>query len=72
MQIMKHIGLIVLLAVVTACPVLAQAARNVVPAGRSAERQLIALENQMSDALVREDARVLDRLWSNDLCLYVS
>ena len=64
---MKQIGWIVLLAVVTACPVLAQTARKAVPAGRGAERQLIELERQLSDALVREDARVLDRLWSNDL-----
>ena len=64
---MKHIGLIVLLTAVTACPGLAQTARKAVPPGRGAERQLIELERQLSDALVREDARVLDRLWSNDL-----
>jgi len=64
---MKHIGLIVLLAVVTACPVLAQTGRKAMPPVRSTERQLIELERQLSDALVREDARVLDRLWSNDL-----
>ena len=28
---------------------------------------MIELERQLSDALVREDAVVLDRLWSNDL-----
>jgi len=64
---MKQIGLIVLLTVVTACPVLAQTGRKAMPLGRSTERQLIELERQLSDALVREDARVLDRLWSNDL-----
>ena len=64
---MKDIGLIVLLTVVTAGPVLAQTPRKAVPSGRSAERQLIALEHQLSDALVREDAKVLDRLWSSDL-----
>ena len=63
---MKHTGLIVLLTVTT-CPVLAQTGRKAAPAARSAERQLIELERQLSDALVREDARVLDRLWSNDL-----
>src|SRR5437660_4020139 len=31
------------------------------------ERQLIELERQMSEALVKQDAVVLDRLWSNDL-----
>jgi ketosteroid isomerase-like protein len=64
---MKHIGLIVLLTLATACPVLAQTTRKAVPPGRSAERQLIELERQLSEALVREDATVLDRLWSNDL-----
>jgi ketosteroid isomerase-like protein len=64
---MKRIGLVVLLTVVAASPVLAQTARKAVPPGRSAERQLIELERQLSDALVKEDARVLDRLWSNDL-----
>jgi len=64
---MKQIGLILLLTVVTAYPVLAQTARKVVPPGRSAERQLIELERQLSDALVRQDAKVLDRLWSNAL-----
>jgi ketosteroid isomerase-like protein len=64
---MKQIGLVVLLTVVAACPVSAQTARKAVPAGQSAERQLIELERQLSDALAREDAKVLDRLWSNDL-----
>jgi ketosteroid isomerase-like protein len=64
---MKRIGLIVLLTVVTACPVLAQTRRKVAPPRGSAERQLIELERQLSEALVRQDARVLDRLWSNDL-----
>ena len=31
------------------------------------ERQLVELERQMSEALVKQDASVLDRLWSNDL-----
>ena len=64
---MKHIRLIVLLTVVTACPLIAQTAHKEMPSERSAERQLIELERQLSDALVREDAKVLDRLWSNDL-----
>src|SRR5216684_1005161 len=64
---MKHIRWIVLLSVVNACPVLAQTAHKAVPAGGSAERQLIELERQLSDALVRQDAKVLARLWSNDL-----
>ena len=38
---MKHIGLIILLIVVTACAVLAQTADKAVPPGRSAE-QLVA------------------------------
>ena len=41
--------------------VLAQTARKAAPPGRSAERQLIELERQLSGALVRQDAKVLDQ-----------
>jgi ketosteroid isomerase-like protein len=64
---MRHILLSVLLTVVAAAPALAQAERKAAPSKRSVERQLIELERQLSEALVREDAAVLDRLWSNDL-----
>ena len=64
---MKHILLSVLLTVMTAAPALSQFKRNAAPSKRSVERQLVELERQLSDALVRQDVAVLDRLWSNDL-----
>lgn len=64
---MKHILLIVLLTIVATSTVLAHSQRKVLSSKRSVERQLIELERQLSDALVREDAVALDRLWSNDL-----
>src|SRR5467141_2830202 len=64
---MKQILLSVLLTVVAAGSALAQSENKAAPSKRSVEGQLIELERQMSEALVREDAAVLDRLWSNDL-----
>ena len=64
---MKHILLGVLLAIVVAAPALAQSESKAAPSKRSIEGQLIELERQLSEALVREDAAVLARLWSNDL-----
>jgi ketosteroid isomerase-like protein len=64
---MKHLLLSVLLTIVAAASTLAQSESKAAPAKRSVEGQLTELERQMSEALVREDAAVLDRLWSNDL-----
>jgi hypothetical protein len=64
---MKHILLSILLAMVAATAALAQSESKAAPSKQSAEVQLIELERQMSAALVKEDAAVLDRLWSNDL-----
>jgi ketosteroid isomerase-like protein len=64
---MKHILLSVLLTIVAAAPALAQSESNAAPSKRNVEGQLIELERQLSEALVRQDAAVLDRLWSNDL-----
>jgi hypothetical protein len=64
---MKHLLLIVLLAIVAASPALAQSESKAASSKRSIESHLIELERQLSDALVKEDAAVLDRLWSNDL-----
>jgi len=64
---MKHILLSVLLTTVVAAPALAQSESKAALSKQSVERQLIELERQLSEALVREDAAVLDRLWSNDL-----
>jgi ketosteroid isomerase-like protein len=64
---LKHILLICILALVAASDSLAQSEGKPAPIKRSVERQLIELERQLSEALVREDAAVLDRLWSDDL-----
>jgi|ERR1043166_3271998 ketosteroid isomerase-like protein len=64
---MKHILMSVLLVIMAATAALAQSESKAVPSKGSVENQLIELERQLSDALVREDAAVLDRLWSNDL-----
>ena len=64
---MKQILLSVLLTIATAVPAVAQSESQAAPSKRSIEYQLIELERQLSDALVKEDAAVLDRLWSNDL-----
>ena len=64
---MKPILLIVLLTIVTGSPTAAQSKSKATPSKRSVERQLIALEHQLSDALVRGDATALGHLWSNDL-----
>jgi ketosteroid isomerase-like protein len=45
----------------------AQSTRKTAPATQRIERELIELERQLSDALARQDASVLDRLWSSDL-----
>ncbi|SRR5258707_9990131 len=63
---MKQILLSVLLTIVAAVPALGQSESKASPK-RSVEVQLIELERQLSAALVREDAAVLDRLWSSDL-----
>ncbi len=64
---MKYTLPIILLITLAASLTHAQARRKATPSTRSVERQLIELERQLSDALVRQDAAVLDRLWSNDL-----
>src|SRR5712692_9177638 len=64
---MKYTLPIALLIILGASLTHAQAERKATRATRSVERQLIELERQLSDALVKQDAAVLDRLWSNDL-----
>ena len=61
---MKHLSIALLIALtISATP--AQAKTKLPTHGVAAE--LIELERQMSEALVRQDAAVLDRLWSKDL-----
>ena len=64
---MKHTLVSVLLIVMAATAVLAQSERKAAQSKPGVESQLIEIERQLSDALVRQDAAVLDRLWSNDL-----
>ena len=64
---MKQILLGVLLTAVAATAALAQSESKAASSKQSVEGHLIELERQLSAALVREDAAVLDRLWSNDL-----
>ena len=64
---MNKILVSALLIIMAATAALAQSESKAAPSKSSVESQLIELERQLSDALVREDAAVLDRLWSNDL-----
>ena len=64
---MKQILLSILLTIVAATAAFAQSESKAAPSKPGVEGQLIELERQLSDALVKEDAAVLDRLWSNDL-----
>src|ERR1700675_4050344 len=64
---MGNILAIVLIVILSALAAPVQAQSKVKPASGRIERQLIELERQMSDALLKQDAAVLDRLWSNDL-----
>jgi hypothetical protein len=50
-----------------AASVAAQSNRKAISPAQKVERELIELERQLSEALVRQDASVLDRLWSETL-----
>ena len=64
---MTNILISVLLIISAASAALAQSESKAARNQRGVESQLIELERQLSEALVKEDAAVLDRLWSNDL-----
>jgi len=64
---MKYLLLILLLTIAAASVARAQSENRATPTQHSVEKQLIELERQLSDALVKQDAKILDRLWSNDL-----
>ena len=66
---MRHILLIVFLTILAASPALAQSVNKPAPSKRSVENQLIELERQLSDALVRQDAAALDRCGATTLSL---
>jgi hypothetical protein len=60
---MKNSFSIVLLITLVAASAVAQSNKST----QNIERQLIELERQLSEALARQDASVLDRLWSESL-----
>ena len=64
---MKHIWPIVLLITVATMPSQAQVKRNGKQLTRAVEALLVELERQLSEDLAKEDAAVLNRLWSDDL-----
>ena len=64
---MKRMLVVALLTIASASHAPPQAERKATPSNGRVERQLIELERQLSDALVKEDAAILDRLWSDDL-----
>jgi hypothetical protein len=64
---MKHLLLISLLTIAAASGASGRPENRMGPTQPRVEDQLIELERQMSEALVKQDAAVLDRLWSNDL-----
>ena len=64
---MNHMLSIVLLIALQTSTTPAQAERKARPPNRAVETELIELERQLSEALVREDAAVLNHLWSKDL-----
>jgi hypothetical protein len=64
---MKNIFLVLLLIIMIVSPAVAQPDKKAVHATQKAERELIELERQLSEALARQEASVLDRLWSETL-----
>jgi ketosteroid isomerase-like protein len=64
---MKQIFSIFFLALAFATFVSAQPENKVTSYSTTIERKLIEMERQLSDALIRQDAVMLDSLWSDDL-----
>ena len=64
---MKYILSIALLSTLVPTPAAAQNNRKATRSTQNVERELIELERQLSEALARQDALVLDRLWSETL-----
>ena len=63
----KNIFSVLLLITMIAAPAVAQSNKKAPRSIQRAEGELIELERQLSEALARQDASVLDRLWSEDL-----
>jgi ketosteroid isomerase-like protein len=63
----KNIFSVLLLITMVAAPTVAQSNKKAVRSTQKVERELVELERQLSEALARQDASVLDRLWSETL-----
>ena len=64
---MKNIFSILLLIILVVPPAVAHINRKAIPSAQKVERELVELERQLSEALARQDALTLDRLWSETL-----
>lgn len=64
---MKDIFSILVVITIVAASAAAQSNRKAISPTQKVERELIELERQLSEALARQDASVLDRLWSETL-----
>ena len=64
---LKNIFSVLLLIAMVATPAVAQGNKNAIRSRQKIERELIELERQLSEALARQDASLLDRLWSETL-----
>jgi hypothetical protein len=63
----KNLFLVLLLVTMLAAPGIAQSNKKASRSTQNVERELVELERQLSLALARQDASVLDRLWSENL-----
>ena len=63
----KNIFSVLLLITMVAALAIAQSNKRAMRADQKVERELIELERQLSEALARQDASVLDCLWSEKL-----
>jgi len=63
----KNLFSVLLLITMLAAPAVAQSNKKASRSTQKVEGELVELERQLSLALARQDASVLDRLWSEDL-----
>ena|SRR5262245_42896215 len=63
----KNLLSVLLLVTMLAAPAVAQSNKKANRSTQNVKRELVELERQLSLALARQDASVLDRLWSEDL-----
>ena len=64
---MKIIFSILLLITLVVPPAVARSNRKAISSAQKVEHELVELERQLSEALARQDASTLDRLWSETL-----